>query len=59
MRKRFVIEVEEGDSMCAECPLVNIYKAAPNHELPCSRRLVDFCVKHDLSTMTVTEAEED
>ena len=55
MKRKFIIEVEEGASCCAECPLINIYKAAPNHELPCSNGLVNLCTQFDMSTLTIMD----
>lgn len=50
--KKFIIEVEEGQTGCSECPIAKIADCLINQEA------LQICDKFDLATMKIKELEE-
>lgn len=48
--RKFIIEVEEGNTYCTQCPFV--LKDCEEFKGPCN------CVKYNLATMKITEMED-
>lgn len=48
--KKFIIEVEEGETQCEDCPFDGC---------KCKTDLIPDCNKYDLSMMTIKELEEE
>lgn len=55
--KKFIIEVEEGDTECKECPFVLMNK--DGLIVNCTGSRYSHCINYNLATMKIKEYEED